>query len=49
VPLDAVRDRGPGRDSAHSDRDGGEVERVEHQLDPVPDQERIDLIGVALQ
>ena len=29
--------------------DGGEVERVEHQLDPVPDQQRVDLVGVALQ
>ena len=49
VPPDPVRDRRPGPDTADSDRDRGQVERVEHQLDPAPDEARVDLIGVALQ
>jgi hypothetical protein len=43
VAPDAVRDRRPRLDAAQPDRDVGEVEGVEHQLDPVPDQQRIDL------
>jgi hypothetical protein len=49
VAPDPVRDRGAGRDPAQPDLDAGEVERVEHQLDPAPDQQRVDLVGVALQ
>ena len=49
VAPDPVRDRGAGRDTAQPDLDAGEVERVEHQLDAAPDQQRVDLVGVALQ
>jgi hypothetical protein len=38
VSCDAVRDRCPGGDAAQPHRDGGDVERVEDELDAAPDQ-----------
>ena len=47
--ADVVRDGGADRDAAQPDGDPGEVERVEHQLDPASDQGGVDPVGVALQ
>jgi hypothetical protein len=49
VPADDVRDRGPGGGTVVADLDGGHVERVEEQPGVHPGQERVDLIGVAVQ
>ena len=49
VTPDFERDGQPHRFAAQPDLDAGQVERVEHQLDAAPDQQRVDLVGVALQ
>jgi hypothetical protein len=46
MAADVIRDRAPVRDAGESDFDGGEVKRVENQLNLPPDQFRVDLIGV---
>ena len=38
VAADLVRQRGPAGTPSSADLDGGQVERVEDQLDPAPDQ-----------
>lgn len=49
MAADLVWDRGAGGDAAEPDLDGGQVERVEDQLDLTTIQDRVDLVGVALQ
>jgi hypothetical protein len=49
VPVDLVWDGGAHRPAVPADLDLGEVERVEHQLDPPADQRGVDLVGIAVQ
>ncbi len=49
VPADPVRDRGAHRPTLVADLQPGQVERVEHDLDPTADQRGVDLVDVAVQ
>ena len=49
VAADPVRDRGSHGPALVAHGDVGEVERVEHQLDAVPDQGGVDFVGVGVQ
>jgi hypothetical protein len=49
VAADPVRDRDPHRPALVADLEGGQVERVEHDLDRAADQRGVDLVAVAVQ
>ena len=49
VAADAMRDRQPHRRAVVADLDGGQVERVEDQLDLAAGQGWFDLVEVAVQ
>jgi hypothetical protein len=49
VPADVVRDRAAAGNTVKADFDGGEVKRVEHQLNFATNEAVVDLIGVAVQ
>ena len=46
VAADGERDGGPGGLAAGPDLDAGQVERVEDQLDVLPGEPGVDLVGV---
>jgi hypothetical protein len=46
VPADDMRDGLPGGRALPADLDGGQVERVEDQLDLAAGQGGVDLVGV---
>ena len=49
VTPDPLRDGGSHRSALVAHLQGGQVERVEHDLDPASDQGGVDLVGVAVQ